>query len=279
MIRGSVDMITTKLVSGWIYSDGQKEPLAVEAVINDQVVGRAVANLPRPDLAAAGFGSGKCGFEIRFANEIDALFLPFVQVMLASTDLELRRWAGAGFRDFFRALYQRYPRAGRSASVLGGLWTDRTDSAALLKGRTDIGMLGRQEANNIARFIHDGVVTLDMDTESDEESPNDDLTATVAKTLFNADVLRLLRGVLDDHPVAVRADMVDSDQEEFAQLRRCHPRPTAWASHSQSAQVRYRWIWCGEATCFPSSFLMACLVGPILHSSAQRARRSQPTCL
>jgi len=230
MIRGSVDIVTNKRATGWIYSDGQQEPLSVEAVINNEVVGKAVANLLRPDLAAAGLGDGKCGFEIRFNNEVDSLYLPFVQVMLGGTDLELRRWAGAGFRDYFRALYQRYPRAGRSASVYGGLWTDRTDAAALLKGRTDIGVVAPNEANCVARFIQDGVVVLIRHMNSAAppvgKPMNEDRTSAVADTVFDEGVLKIMRVVLDDNPVAVRADVLDSDEDDFLQMSTIEELPS-----------------------------------------------------
>jgi hypothetical protein len=221
MIRSSVDLITTRLASGWIYSDSQKDPLAVEALINDQVVGRAVADLQRPDLAEARLGDGKCGFEIQFQNEVDPLFLPFVQVMLAGTDLELRRWAGAGFRDYFRALHLRYPRLGRAASVYGGLWTDRTDAAAVLKGRADIGSIPSRDANSIARYIQDGAVVITR-REDKKLLPNTaasrDIPTAVAETMFDEDLLRMVRHVLEDHPVAVRADALEAEDTNFGQM-------------------------------------------------------------
>jgi hypothetical protein len=229
MIRGSVDTLGSKRATGWIYSDQAHEPLTVEAMINDQVVGRAVADLLRPDLKTAGFGNGKCGFELRFDSEIDAQYLPFVQIMLAGTDLELRRWAGAGFRDYFRALYQRYPRAGRTASVFGGLWTDRTDASALLKGRADIGLVAVREANYLARFIQDGVVVLASNPEPgvvNGHSVDNDLVDTVAQTLFGDQLLNLLRAVLDDNPVAVRADVLETDEDEFAQISALEELPS-----------------------------------------------------
>ena len=230
MIRGSIDTITNKRVAGWIYSDGHKEPLSVEVVINDEVVEKAIANLPRPDLAAAGFGDGKCGFDVQFKNEVGSLYLPFVQVRLAATDLELRRWAGAGFRDYFMALYQGYPRAGRSASVYGGLWTDRTDASALLKGRTDIGTVAVEDSNRLSRFIQDGAVLMSQERVGTArlvgKPVGGDFTAIVAATVFDEQVLKLLRAILDDHPVVVRADPVNSDEEEFLQMSTIEDLPS-----------------------------------------------------
>jgi hypothetical protein len=225
MIRGSVDTISSKRATGWIYSDESREPLTVEAQINDQVVGRALANVLRSDLRSAGLGDGKCGFELRFENELDSLYLPFVQVMLADTDLEVRRWAGAGFRDYFRALYQRYPRTGRSASVFGGLWTDRTDASAVLKGRTDIGIVAARDANGLARFIQDGAVVLASDPATGR-SVKSDVVHTVAQTMFGGEILNMMRAVLDDNPVAVRADVLNADEPDFIQMSALEELPS-----------------------------------------------------
>jgi hypothetical protein len=229
MIRGSVDALTTKSASGWIYTDTQKEPLAVEAVINHQVVGSAIAGLSRPDLAAAGFGSGNCGFDLQFGNQIDPLYLPFVRILMAGTDLELSRWVGAGFGDYFRALHERYPRAGRAASVYGGLWTDRTDAAALLKGRTDVGIVTPRDANSVARFIQDGSLVVMRRDEKKLASSTvtaSDIPTAVAEAIFDEDLLRVLRAIFDDHPVAIRADVLDSDEPEFSQTSALEDLPS-----------------------------------------------------
>lgn len=229
MIRGSVDAVTKKHVSGWIYADGKADPVSVEAVINNQVVGSAVADMLRPDLAKAGFGEGKCGFEIRFKHDIDPVYLPFIQIRMAGTDLELRRWAAAGFQEYFRALYQRYPHSGRSASVFGGLWTDRTDASAVLKGRADIGLMAPADANCIARFIHDGAVVIARDSSRTSQNgarAKVDLPAAVGEVLFDEAILRVLRGILDDNPVAIRADAIDTDQIESLQISALEDLPS-----------------------------------------------------
>lgn len=230
MVRGVVDGVNTKSVSGWAYSPNPGERLSVEAVINDQVIGKAVANRPRPDLAAAGFGDGNCGFEIPFANELESAYLPFVQVMLASTDLELRRWGIGGFGEYFRALYQRHPHAGRFASVYGGLWTDRVDAAALLKGRADIGIVAPDQANFLSRFIQDGAIVVRGSKAgvrgNGQRSTANDLTSVVAAALFDESVLGAMRAILDDHPVAVRADVLGDDEQGFAQMSALEDLPS-----------------------------------------------------
>jgi hypothetical protein len=218
MIRGSVDVVSTKHAAGWLYTDSKKDPLGVEAVLDHQVIGKAVANLPRPDLASAGLGDGKCGFELSFSKEVDPLYLPFVQIQLAGTDLSLRRWVGAGFADYFTALYERYPRAGRSGSVYGGLWTDRTDAAAMLKGRVDIGAIMLRDAGNVAELIHEGIWIANRGKRRIQHVSDEDVPSLVAKTLFDEELLRVLRHLLDDQPVAIKAELVRGEEPEFLQL-------------------------------------------------------------
>lgn len=227
MIRSSVDIINSKHSSGWVYSDAKGEQHSVEALLNGQVIGKAVANILRPDLLAAGFGDGKCGFHIQFSKEVDPIFLPFIQINLSGTDLELRRWAPAGFHDYYRALYQRYPRAGRSASVFGGLWTDRSDASSVLKGRVDIGLTASGAANRIARYINDGLVAIDREAAKvDAGTKPGDMPAAVADVLFGDTVLQTVRGVFDDNPVAIRADAVEANVEAFSQLSTIEDLPS-----------------------------------------------------
>jgi hypothetical protein len=148
---------------------------------------------------------------------------------MAGTDLELSRWVGAGFGDYFRALHERYPRAGRAASVYGGLWTDRTDAAALLKGRTDVGIVTPRDANSVARFIQDGSLVVMRRDEKKLASSTvtaSDIPTAVAEAIFDEDLLRVLRAIFDDHPVAIRADVLDSDEPEFSQTSALEDLPS-----------------------------------------------------
>jgi hypothetical protein len=79
----------------------------------------------------------------------------------------------------------------------------------------------------VFRFILEGAVVIINDKE--EATPHcgkpvsgkpikADFTAKVAKAVFGADILMIMRAVLDDHPVAVRADVMDADEEDFFQM-------------------------------------------------------------
>ena len=60
--RGSVDSVGSREIIGWAYSADHPHGLVVQAVINNEVIGDALANLARPDLVGVGLGDGNCGF-------------------------------------------------------------------------------------------------------------------------------------------------------------------------------------------------------------------------
>ena len=138
-LRGSLDVVTPEYATGWAFCPGSLERVSVQAMLNREIIGEAVANLYRSDLAEVGFGDGNIGFSIAFYRPIDSLYLPFVVVRPEGSDAELPRWTPTGFVEFFKAVYAAYPMTGRPRTIFGGLWTDRTDAAAVLKGKTDIG--------------------------------------------------------------------------------------------------------------------------------------------
>jgi hypothetical protein len=247
MIKGAVDAVSTESAIGWIYSESAISPLTVQAIINHQVVGEGVADLFRPDLERAGLGQGYCGFEIRYQSPIDPLYLPFVDVRPAGATVQLPRANTAGFAEYFSALYRRYPGVGRQASVLGGFWTDRSDAAAVLKGRVDIGLVPLPDSGPLSRFIQEGLAVLELETSpaaAAAEAPatatkpgkplpraralsasggqasayGDDLTPAISEVFFDTGVLRLLRMVFDDHALAIRADIVSATEAGYCQI-------------------------------------------------------------
>lgn len=62
-LRGFVDCVAPNLIEGWAQSANAPEwPVTLELVVDDTVAARFRANLERPDLAEAGYGSGRHGF-------------------------------------------------------------------------------------------------------------------------------------------------------------------------------------------------------------------------
>ncbi len=202
-IRGSIDAVTTKGVTGWAYAQGRRNDLVVQAVFSHEVIGDAVATEYRPDLAAVGMGKGNCGYTIEFYREIDPLYLPFVSVKVDGGDAELPRANQLGFNEFFAAFYRSHPAVGRSRTALGGLWTDRTDAAAMLKAKTEIGQIGPEVAAVIGDLIHLGIAIVEPMDGSGATRPAKLEADEVAALLETPPLLLALRAVLDDNPLVI----------------------------------------------------------------------------
>jgi hypothetical protein len=211
MIRGSVDVVTTTEVLGWAYGVGRDAPVLVQAVLNHEVLGEMRAGDYRFDLASAGLGDGYSGFAIKLFRPVDPLYLPFIVVKVDGGDAELPRAPLLGFGEFFSALYAKHPGAGRSRSVLGGLWTERTDAASLLRGKVEIGQVPAQAAPAIKDLIYEGfaIVALgDIPFQADWQSAP---AERVGGLLEDAALLTPLRAVLEDHPLVSKVEWLTGD--------------------------------------------------------------------
>jgi len=202
-IRGSLDVVTADYASGWAFSPDASGSIALQAMLNEEVIGEAVADIFRGDLAAAGFGSGECGYMIQFHRRIDPLYLPFVVVRPAGGNTELPRWAPTGVVECFNSLFRSHPAAGRHRSVLGGLWTDRSDAVAILGGKLEIGQVTADDGEVLERLVRQGMTVVEDVTELAPASEPD--RETIGQVLSGR-LLRLLQIVLDDQPVVLKAE-------------------------------------------------------------------------
>jgi hypothetical protein len=226
MIRGSVDTVTETAVTGWVYSPGRKAPITVQAILNHEIIGETTANTHRSDLKKAGLGDGNSGFEINLYRLIDPLYIPFVQVTVDGGDVELPRVPTLGFGDFFRSLYAAHPTAGRHRSVFGGLWTDRTDAAAMLEGKIAIGQVTPEAASVILDLIRNGFATIPLAANSVVHVWRENLAENIGDVLEKSLVLSVLRAVLDDNPLVVRTEWFDADATSFDQASIRNPSPS-----------------------------------------------------
>ena len=65
-LRGSVDTFEAGMVTGWAQNpDSPEVPVCIEVLVGGRVTARAVANRFRPDLLAAGLGSGRHSFRVQ----------------------------------------------------------------------------------------------------------------------------------------------------------------------------------------------------------------------
>ncbi len=198
----------------------------MQAVLNHEILGEAIANLPRPDLKVAGLGDGKSGFVVELFRTVDPVYLPFLVVKVDGGDAELPRAPMLGFGEFFASLYLAHPASGRPRSVFGGLWTDRTNAAALLRGKSAIGQIGPDAAVPLAHLIHDGYVVLNLRQTPTERAWRDRLTERAGEVLEDSALLPLLCAVLEDNPLIVKADWVRDGVTPLAQPSTRNPSPS-----------------------------------------------------
>lgn len=226
-VRGSVDVVAQGEVRGWAYAPDRPEPVMVQAVLNNEILGEAVANLHRADLAAAGLGDGNSGYAMKLFRPVDPLYFPFVTVKVDGGDAELPRAPMLGFAEFFAGLHRTHPSAGRHRSVFGGLWTDRTDAAALLRGKATIGQVQAAVATPLMQLVRSGFAML----EAPGVSPMSQWRAAPAEQavalLEHPGVLPALQAALEDDPLALAADWVGGGAEALlAQPSAANPSPS-----------------------------------------------------
>jgi hypothetical protein len=245
-IRGSIDALTPLGATGWAYDSLAREPLLLQATINGAVIGEAIGDLERPDLAAAGLGDGRCGFRIDFAGAIDPAALAFVAVKPAQGDVEFPRTNLTGYVDAFRALRARHPGIGWGRSLFGGLWTDRIDAMRLLAGRVAIGAVAPDLADLLRRFIAEGHVLVRQALGPVGLEPRaaaavgrlpagplgpqagldgTDALGALPELLFRDPALGLLRAVFDDNPLVCQVVLARGTLP-FAQPSTAEPLPS-----------------------------------------------------
>ncbi len=216
MVRGSVDVVTGTEVRGWAFAPGRRESVLVQAVLNHEILGETVADIHRPDLAAAGLGDGNAGYAIKLYRPIDPHYMPFLVVKVDGGDAELPRAPMLGFGEFFTSLYTSYPAAGRSRSVFGGLWTDRTDAAALLRGKREIGTIEAALEPALLSLIREGYVSLPNSIQH-EAADIPDIANNIENVLEDSMLFSLLTSVLQDKPLVAGASVCSKNEVNFGQ--------------------------------------------------------------
>ncbi|MCQ8279311.1 hypothetical protein NFI95_12750 [Acetobacteraceae bacterium KSS8] len=231
MIRGAVDRLDSEGAVGWLYGVDYQDPPLVRAFLHHEMIGETVADVYRNDLEQVGFGDGHCGFRITFNRPIDPTYLPFVTIRPENVDLLLPLPPVTdNYRDLINNVLFGYPAAARNRSVLGGLWTDRLDAPQLLAGRVAVGSCPADLQPPLQGLIRDGHVLLHNALAPNGVSARDvsafqiateagagngqrtSALSTIASVLFREQVVRLLRALFDDHPVAYRFDLLSGDQ-------------------------------------------------------------------
>ncbi len=214
-IRGSLDSVTATTAEGWLFMPGRKS-IPVQAWLDGQIIGEAMTERHRPDLAAVGYGDGNCGFCIDFIRDIAPDYQPGIVARPADCDLELPRTSRSDPTALLAVLRQRYPAAGQTASIYGGFWTDRTDARALLAGRVGVGITPGELAAPLGQFLQEGLMLLPADPGA--ASGTNGTYATLATAVLTAPiVLAVLRQVLEDHPLVLAAEKLEPSDHTLYQ--------------------------------------------------------------
>jgi autotransporter-associated beta strand protein len=88
-VRGFVDLLASGRVAGWVQAPDQPDaPLCVDILAAGRRIGCALANVYRGDLAAAGIGHGRYGFELALSAGVDLANVE-VRCTIADTTLPL----------------------------------------------------------------------------------------------------------------------------------------------------------------------------------------------
>jgi hypothetical protein len=211
MVRGSVDLVTVNEVHGWAYAGDRKGPVLVQAVLHHEIIGETAATIHRPDLAQAGLGDGNSGFIIGLFRPLDPIYLPFVAVKVNGGDAELPRGPELGFGDFFKTLYKTYPLCGRHRSLLGGLWTDRTDAGAVLRGKLTVGHILPAVVPAVQALIHDGYAVIGVPAIPAEGQFRDAKAEAIAEVMDDAGLLVPLQAILEDQPLVLRTEFLSTE--------------------------------------------------------------------
>jgi hypothetical protein len=233
MISGSIDKLTPQGAIGWLYRRDLMEPAKIRAFLNNEVIGETTADNYRPDLHQVGLGDGHCGFDMAFRRPISESQLPFIKIKPDSIDLSLSLTGKSVYLDLLHAVLANAHGAGRNRSILGGLWTDRTDAAQILAGRLAVGSCVGELQPVLQELIANGFVVLpgvlapsgltqkdalalDLQGEvsshdADRDNRLKEALDTLARLIFRDAAVRLLRAVFDDHPVIYRLDKIEEE--------------------------------------------------------------------
>jgi hypothetical protein len=229
MISGSIDKLTPQGAIGWLYRRDLMEPATIRAFLHNEVIGETTADNYRPDLHQVGLGDGHCGFDMSFKRPINESQLPFIKIKPDSIDLSLSLTGKSVYLDLLHAVLGNAHGAGRNRSILGGLWTDRTDAAQILAGRLAVGSCVGELQPVLQELIANGfvvlpgvlapsgltrkdAVALDLKgQDADFDGRLKEALDTLAKLLFRDAAVRLLRAVFDDHPVIYRLDKIEEE--------------------------------------------------------------------
>lgn len=166
-IIGHIDRCDRERLEGWVFSPAEPERrFTMQIYIGDLLLGETAADRLRPDLAAAGYGSGHCAFTYQMPhflpkgalNKIRLRVNEFVAWILP--DSNTSRGPEPEPEEEEPAAVQVPAPPQQFVSRFGGLWIDRIDWIDRLAAKHRKGEINDDMSVAIFRFVRDGHIVL-----------------------------------------------------------------------------------------------------------------------
>lgn len=135
VLPGYLDMATRTRIAGWAQPDLGGEPAALQILDNGEPIARVIANQPRPDVAQAGFGEARCGFDLLIPVALPVHERHVIQVRRESDGSELN--GSPIVIEAARAFDEDLQRLVRQAALGAQTNAEREDTLAFLADIAD----------------------------------------------------------------------------------------------------------------------------------------------
>lgn len=142
-IKGKIEVFSRRSVTGWlaVFGDHQEKPM-LELLLDGMTVATAVADEPRPDVMATGFGDGLCQFRFVLPQALTDEEVERLKLHVAYSDVYLELPRPAGWQSRPASLTTSGP-----ASPVFIVGSPRSGTSVLTRALTAIGYHGFEEGN------------------------------------------------------------------------------------------------------------------------------------
>lgn len=162
-IKGHIDRCDKERLEGWVFSASEPDrQFTLQIFTGDLLLGEVVADRLRPDLQAAGYGSGRCAFSYQMPHFLPKGALKNIRMRVTDSiawmlpDKETSRGTDPEPEEDTAAEPAATAAPQEFVSKFGGLWIDRTDWVDRLAAKHRKGELNDDMAVSIFRFVRDG---------------------------------------------------------------------------------------------------------------------------
>ncbi|GAN69150.1 glycosyltransferase family 4 protein [Acetobacter orleanensis] len=159
VLPGYLDLATRTRIVGWAQPARGGEPEALQILDNGKPIARVIANQARPDVAQAGFGEARCGFDLLIPAALPAHERHVIQARRESDGSELSgspvviEAASAFDEDLQRLVRQAAQGTQTNAErekILAFL-ADVADKLLVAQARTESGLEQKERYSRLAR--------------------------------------------------------------------------------------------------------------------------------